>query len=396
MPSQIYPVTILLIEDDEEDYILLKKILAKIPHANYKVLWKSSYTDGLTCMLKREHDLCMLDYRLGAQNGIELVKEARSQNYELPVILLTGIDENEIDIQAFQAGADDYISKGQLQGELLYRIIRYAIERRKAELEREKLVREQMANRELEARRNEFISMVTHELKTPLTSLKGYAQLLRKHYAQVGGEQALKLTTRMEVQINKLTDLIDDFQDVTRIEGGKLQFRESAFSFDELVEEVVEEVRPISERHTIIVVGATHKTIWGDRMRIGQVIINLLTNAIKYAPETERIVVKISANVCSVKLCVQDNGPGIPRDRQAKVFDPFYRMEKMGEGAPPGLGLGLYIAAEIIRRQDGRIWVESEEGQGATFCFVLPVDSRENGASPVLQNSLLSGEEVRP
>ena len=376
MPLLTQPTIILLIEDDEEDYILLQKMLARIPHAHYKLTWESSPQAGLEQMLAGTYDLCMLDYRLGAQNGIELIREARSQGCSLPIILLTGASESEIDIQALQAGADDYIAKEQLQGELLYRIIRYAIERKKAEHERENLLREQIASRELAEKRNEFISMVAHELKTPLTSLKGSAQLLQRQCVREGDAQKVRLTSRMDAQINKLTDLIDDFLDVTRITGGKLQFREEYFSFDDLVEEVIEELQLTTEQHTLVREEQTNKMVWGDRMRIGQVITNLVTNAVKYAPMTDRILIKSLCDAEKVTLCVQDFGPGIPKSLQAKVFDPFYRIERAGQRVQPGLGLGLHIAAEMIKRQEGRIWVESEEGKGATFCFTLPLDRK--------------------
>ncbi len=366
---------ILLIEDDEEDYILLQKLLAKILATHYDVLWERTYEDGLARMLAGEHDICMLDYMLGEHNGIDLLKAARRQGYTRPIILLTGAsDGGEIDIQALQAGADDYITKGQMQGELLQRVIRYAIERKKAEIEREKLLSEQFAARELEKRRSEFISMVVHELKTPLTSLKGYAQLFRKRYVPGTNEQIARLAERMDSQVNKLTGLVDDFLDVTRITAGKLQFREEYFDFDVLVNEIIEELRPTTERHMICREGITGQTIWGDRMRIGQVITNFLSNAIKYAPETDRILVKTSFASNAVTLSVQDFGPGVPEEEQTNVFSPFYRLEDLRTSTVSGLGLGLHIAAEIIRRQEGQIWLESEEGKGATFSFTLPID----------------------
>jgi signal transduction histidine kinase len=367
---------ILLIEDDEDDYILLQKVLTKIPKGRYTLVWERSYTSGLAFMLTGEHDLCVLDYRLGAHTGIELLKTARNQGYNRPIILLTGANEGDIDILALQAGADDYISKEQLQGELLHRIIRYAIERKKAEREREMFISEQIAARDLESKRNEFIGMVVHELKTPITSLKGYAQLLYKRCLRIGDEQTAQFASRMDTQITKLTALVDDFLDVTRLAEGKLQFVEDYFPFDTLITEIVQEIQFINERQTIEREGITNQTIWGDHTRIGQVITNLLTNAMKYAPGTERIMVKTFSDAHTVTLCVQDFGPGIPKNLQSKIFDPFYRIEGIQQGTAPGLGLGLHIAAEIIKRQDGHIWVESEEGKGATFCFTLPINRK--------------------
>jgi signal transduction histidine kinase len=364
---------ILFIEDDEEDVLLLKKLLARNPLAHYDIIWEPSYKTGLSELLTGKHDICLVDYRLGTENGIDLVKAARRNGYVGPIILLTGANGHELDIVALQAGADDYITKGQLHGDLLHRIIPYAIERKKAENERERLLSEQIAGKELERRRNEFIGVVVHELKTPLTSLKGYAQLLHRKSVKAGDEQSTYMTERIVSQVDKLTNLINDLLDATRITNSQLTLREEPFPFDELVEEIVSELQLTTEQQTIYCEGESRQTIWGDGTRIGQVISNLLSNAIKYAPEADRILVKTTVAGNTITLCVQDFGPGIPKELQEKVFGPFYRVEKTGSVSAPGLGLGLHIAAEIIRQHQGSLWLESEEGKGATFCFTLPL-----------------------
>jgi signal transduction histidine kinase len=368
--------TVLLIEDDEEDYILLQRLLAKVPHQRYRVLWEQRPERGLTHMQRDDHDICLVDYRLGAASGIEVLKEARQQGYARPIIMLTGAGEGNIDIQALHAGADDYITKDQLQGELLHRLIRYAIERKKAEQERDRLLREQIIRDEREARRTEFISMVVHELKTPITSLKGYSQLLGRRCERMGDAQGMQLATRMDQQVNRLTGLIDDLLDINRMEGNRLRLRESDFAFDELVEEVMADIQLTTEQHTLVKEGQTHATIRGDRERIGQVLTNLLTNAIKYAPASERIVVRLARDEQSVTASVQDFGPGIPAEQQERVFEPFYRIQGQ-ETTASGLGLGLTIAANLIARHRGKIWVESEEGAGTTFSFTLPLAPRQ-------------------
>lgn len=372
MATKTPQTVVLLIEDDEEDYILLQKVLAKVPHKRYKVLWEQRPESGLAHMRREDHDICLVDYRLGAASGIDLLKKARQEGYNRPIIMLTGAGGGNIDIQALHAGADDYITKDQLQGELLHRLIRYAIERKKAEQERDRLQREQIIRDEREARRNEFISMVVHELKTPITSLKGYSQLLGRRCERMGDMQGMNLASRMDQQVNRLTGLIDDLLDINRMEGGKLRLRESDFAFDELVEEVVTDIQLTTEQHALVKEGQTDATIRGDRERIGQVLTNLLTNAIKYAPQSEKILIKLARDGQSVTASVQDFGPGIPGAQQAHVFEPFYRVEGQ-ESTASGLGLGLAIAASLIERHRGKIWVESEEGAGTTFSFTLPL-----------------------
>jgi two-component system, OmpR family, phosphate regulon sensor histidine kinase PhoR len=229
--------------------------------------------------------------------------------------------------------------------------------------------------KQLESQKDDFMGIVSHELKTPVTSIKAFTQVLQSRFSRAGDEKSTALLGKMDAQINKLTSLIEDLLDATKIEGGKLQFNEVYFPFDELVSEIIEELQRTTNRHVIEKVGSMNKTVFGDKDRIGQVISNMLTNAIKYSPRSEKIIVKTMGDKETVTLCVQDFGVGIPKERQRQVFERFYRVS--GNETIPGIGLGLYISAEIIRRQHGNIWVESEQGKGSTFCFCLPVRTQE-------------------
>lgn len=225
--------------------------------------------------------------------------------------------------------------------------------------------------KELERQKDDFMGIVSHELKTPVTSIKAFTQVLQRRFVQAGDEKSSELLGKMNAQINKLTNLISDLLDATKIEGGNLRFNEAFFSFDALVDEVVEEVQRTTNKHTIEKVGQTGKQVYGDKDRIGQVIVNLLTNAIKYSPSADKVLVKSSAENEHVMLCVQDFGVGIPQEKQLQIFERFYRVDDNETIA--GIGLGLFISAEIIKRQHGTIWVESTPGEGSTFCFSLPI-----------------------
>jgi PAS domain S-box-containing protein len=225
--------------------------------------------------------------------------------------------------------------------------------------------------KQLESQKDDFMSIVSHELKTPVTSIKAFTQVLQHRFALAGDEKSTALLGKMDAQINKLTSLIEDLLDITKIEGDKLQFNEDYFSFDELITEIVEEVQRTTNKHSIEYSASTHVTVFGDRDRIGQVVVNMLSNAIKYSPQADKICVKSIADQAHVTLYVQDFGIGIPLERQEQIFERFYRVS--GNETIPGIGLGLYISAEIIRRQRGKIWVESEPGKGSTFCFSLPL-----------------------
>jgi PAS domain S-box-containing protein/excisionase family DNA binding protein len=241
--------------------------------------------------------------------------------------------------------------------------------------------REIEQRRKLEKQKDEFIGVASHELKTPVTSIKSFAQVLRLRFAKEGNQSAAELLGKLDVQVDKLTNLIGDLLDVTKIEAGRMQFVQEYFSFDELVNELGEELQRTTEKHLLMKEGTTGKIIFGDRERVGQVITNLISNAIKYSPKADKIVIKSSIDKGMVKLCVQDFGIGVEKDKQKKVFERFFRASGPGQETFPGLGLGLYVSSEIIKRLNGRIWVESNEKNGSTFCFVLPVESSKKKTS---------------
>ncbi len=221
-------------------------------------------------------------------------------------------------------------------------------------------------------KKDEFISIASHELKTPVTSIKGYVQLLRYNFQQEGNTEAASLLTKADIQINKLTTLITDLLDVRKIENGQLRYHEEKFDFNDLVKEIIEETERVTRHHIEIDLADT-RYISGDRNKIGQVITNFIDNAAKYSPAQAVIKVKTITDANLVHLSVQDFGLGIPRDQQGKIFERFFRVNGEKENTYSGLGLGLYISAEIIKRHNGTIGVDSEHGKGSTFYFELPI-----------------------
>ncbi len=226
--------------------------------------------------------------------------------------------------------------------------------------------------RQLLEQREEFLRIASHELRTPLTSVKAYTQLLHRRFTKAGDEQAATLLAKMETQLNKLITLISELLDTTRMEAGRLPWHAEEFDFETLVREIVEEVERTTERHHISIKGAVSTPLRGDRERIGQVLTNLLTNAMKYSPQATSVVVTLTANEDAITVGVQDFGIGIALEQQAHLFERFYRVGDSAHATFPGLGLGLYISAEIVKRQGGQMWVESQDGTGSTFFFTAP------------------------
>ncbi len=234
----------------------------------------------------------------------------------------------------------------------------------------------------LQQQKDDFIGIASHELKTPVTSIKAYTQVLERMLLKKGETREAEMINRMDGQLNRLTSLIGDLLDVTKINSGKLQFNDRNFEFNDLVKELVEDLQRTTEKHTLIEKILPTGTVFGDKERIGQVITNLITNAIKYSPQADRIIIHTGIKNNEVNLCIQDFGIGIEEDKLNKVFEQFYRVSGDMQHTFPGLGLGLYISSEIIKREGGRIWVTSKHGEGSTFCFALPLKNKTKAIEP--------------
>lgn len=230
-------------------------------------------------------------------------------------------------------------------------------------------------SKELDKKKDEFIGVASHELKTPLTSIRGYAQLLEQVLNEdtVDPDTARLYINKTQHQIDRVCELVDDLLDVSRIQAGKIMFNISEFDIGELVQEVAENLQHTSKTYTIEIHNKIHEIVKGDRMRLEQVLTNFITNAIKYSPKAERVIVTMRRVKNEVVVSVKDFGFGIPSKDLKKIFNRFYRVNKV-EKKVPGLGIGLYISAEIVKRHNGRIWAESKPGEGSTFYFTLPVN----------------------
>jgi signal transduction histidine kinase len=214
-----------------------------------------------------------------------------------------------------------------------------------------------------------------------VTSIKAYTQVLERMLLKKGETREAGMISRMDGQLNRLTSLIGDLLDVTKINSGKLQFNDRDFEFNDHVKELVEDLQRTTEKHKLIENFFPTGIVFGDKERIGQVITNLITNAIKYSPDADRIIIHTGVKNNEVSLCIEDFGIGIEEDKLNKVFEQFYRVSGDMQHTFPGLGLGLYISSEIIKREGGRIWVTSKHGVGSTFCFALPLKKQNKGTA---------------
>ncbi len=230
--------------------------------------------------------------------------------------------------------------------------------------------------KELERMKDDFISIASHELKTPLTTIKAYNQIAEDMLMQKGDRETLGIIKRMSNQVNKLNTLIEDLLDVTKIQKGKLIYKEEFFEFNALLKEVIDDMQNTTATHEIIYNLDSTAKVFGDKNKISQVIDNLVSNGIKYSPKANKIVIKSDLQKNGIQLSVQDFGIGILAKDKKKIFAQFYRVSGENEVTYPGMGIGLYICQEIIARHGGKVWVQSKINKGSVFYIWLPFDYR--------------------
>ncbi|HJS53501.1 MAG TPA: ATP-binding protein, partial [Chitinophagaceae bacterium] len=232
---------------------------------------------------------------------------------------------------------------------------------------------------ESDVQKNNFIAMASHELKTPITSIKGYVQLLLNAINKENEEKPLPpLLVRsslisVDKQVARLTRLISELLDLSKIETGTLELKKEKFSLNQLAIETVEDILYTNAKHRINLFHDFEGYVYADKDRIGQVMINFLTNAIKYSPNNDRIDVTIHRADGGIAFSVKDYGIGIDKEEQKKIFDRFYRAKGKEEQTYPGFGIGLFIANEFIQKHGGKLIVQSEKNRGSVFTFTLPI-----------------------
>ena len=229
--------------------------------------------------------------------------------------------------------------------------------------------------REIERRKDDFLSIASHELKTPLTTVKGYVQMMARLMPEHSSDKFKSIVGKTELYIDRLSNLIAELLDVSRIQTGNIELHKEPFDFDKMVSETVEGMQAANKDHMITIKGKATNNYVGDESHLIQVLNNLLSNAIKYSPESKEVLVYLSTVSNYLKVSVIDRGMGISIEDQKRIFERFYRVGDIQQHYP-GMGIGLYICDQIIKNHEGTLWVESEKGKGSTFSFTLPLDER--------------------
>ncbi|MFT3934583.1 MAG: hybrid sensor histidine kinase/response regulator [Chitinophagaceae bacterium] len=366
---------ILVVDDTRENIFSLLQLLEMI---GFDADAAYSGEEALKKALKTDYSLIILDVQMPGMDGFEVANALGGNNKtkDIPIIFLSAVNTDIKYIsKGYASGAVDYITKPFDPDILLLKIKTFQrLYHQTAALQaiQEDLRKEIEIRKDAEAKKDAFVSIASHELKTPLTSLKGYLQMLDRFYDTLDKADTAKFIRSAHNQVNKLTILVNELLDMSKIENGKLQFNFEHFNIKQVVDNSVELMKQVNPEADIVCEGDTNVSVVADKLRIEQVLVNYLSNAIKYSPDNKHIKIAVQQNKDSLIVSVTDKGIGIPASKQEKIFSKFFRVEEYSDRFQ-GMGIGLYICAEIIERHSGKYGVDSIPGQGSTFYFELPL-----------------------
>jgi signal transduction histidine kinase len=366
---------VLLVEDNPGDARLLREMFKEDGSIDVDLACVSFMSEAEKHLATSSVDIILLDLGLPDAQGLVAIRRARIAAPDIPLVVLTGMDDEALAAQSLQEGAQDYLIKGQIETRGLLRALRYATERKR-----------------LDRLKDEFVSTVSHELRTPLTSITGSLGLLMGKAVGVLSEPAARLLEIAHNNSQRLVRLVNDILDIEKLESGHAVFDFRKIEVRSLVEQTVESMRGYAGAHGVKVrveAAVAVDAVRADTDRLAQVVTNLLSNAIKFSPPDGEVVIAVEkeAEVNVVRITVRDHGPGISADFRPRIFERFAQADATNARRKGGTGLGLSIAKQIIDRLGGDIGFADAPGGGTIFYVELPIwdDMRD-----------LAGDEKNP
>ncbi|MFH1725305.1 MAG: hybrid sensor histidine kinase/response regulator [Elusimicrobiota bacterium] len=356
---------VLLIEDNEDVAGLLRESLQKA-ETGIELEHAARLDSGLERAAEGGIDAVLLDLDLPDSKGLSTLVKALADAPRMPIVVMTGHNDESMALRAVREGAQDYLFKGQASPMLLSRVLRYAVERKR-----------------LEQLHEDLLHNINHELKSPIASI--FATMAALSEGMVGEltEAQANWVGLAVKNAQHLLNLVDDLLDVARAQTGALTVEPTSIDLREVVTETVSSLKPVAEKREVALaeeVSGSLPPVLADPKRARQVLGNLVDNAIKFSPLGGSISVRaeeVSGKAGFVRVAVADSGCGIEPEDTERVFDRLYRASKKKPAAQKGLGIGLFLCKQLVDLHGGEIWVESSLGKGSTFFFTLPVYSLE-------------------
>lgn len=366
-------IKILLVEDDEDDYFLTSDYLAQCESPTFELTWVTNSQDAVEALKTETFDLCLLDYLLGAENAIDVLGVLKSNQFSLPVVILTGQSDVTVDEMVMRAGAADYLQKSEIESPRFMRTIRYAMVRRDIENERIERNKVEQKNKA----KDKFLAHLGHELRTPLTSILGYTELLIDDARNSSFQQELSI---IHSNGKHLLSLLNDLLDMSRIMAEKLELNIKDVNLSAFLTDIHSLMR-LNAKDKGLSLHVISKTkipefIQTDPTRLRQVLLNLISNAVKFTDKGS-ITLTITLDEDSaanketslLRFSVDDTGIGMQPDKLINIFQPFEQIEDVMRANHGGAGLGLAICKELVTKLGGDIDVASRLGEGSTFTF---------------------------
>lgn len=367
---------LLLVEDNLTDALLVEDALDDMQGLSPQLTHVERLSAAEEQLENAEFDVVLIDLNLPDGQGLENFERLQMCAPDTPMIVLTGLANEEVALQAIQRGAADYLIKGDAPSALLERSIKYSVERKKNENSRLELVKAQVERAEAEAAnraKDEFLATISHELRTPLNAIMGWATLLKED--QLDRETVQQALIIIERNARIQAQLIEDLLDVSRIITGNFRLEYADVDLNTVVKAATDAlvIQANTKEVALDLELKPVATLCGDPTRLQQVAWNLISNAIKFTPKGGSVTVTTESDEETVTLCVVDTGAGIAPEFLPYVFERFRQADGSTTRRHGGLGLGLAIVQHIVELHGGSITAQSEgKNQGATFCVSLP------------------------
>jgi two-component system sensor histidine kinase EvgS len=370
------PLRVLIVEDSENDALLL---LRELKRAGYEPVHERVYTalDMNTALEKQYWDVIISDFVMPQFSGLEALKLVQGKRLDIPFIITSGKISDDTAVISMKAGAADYIMKDNLtrlgpaiERELQEKLVRGEREKTSRSLkEREEELR---ILRKIDQLKDEFIGLVSHELRTPLTVILGALNTVMTEEDRLSRKDIKQLIGDAYYEAETLSDILANLLELARAQANRLQINEEPVNIRETIDTVVKKMSQQILPRQVNIVCEKSITVNADRVRLQRILHNLLDNAVKYSSSGNKIEVLVKKLNNEVLIGVKDRGIGIPSELQGKLFEPFQRLEQQNNKAT-GTGLGLVVCRRLVEAHGGRMWVESQPGQGSTFQFTLPM-----------------------
>ncbi|RCJ42711.1 hybrid sensor histidine kinase/response regulator [Nostoc minutum NIES-26] len=386
-------IHILLVEDSPSDARLLRQVFSRADQQEWQMTHVERLSEAIDITLKssmltsdvsqleskrqRKFNIVLLDLSLPDSTGLDTLKEYRLAIPDIPVVVLTGLDDEDLALQALAEGAQDYLVKDQITIQLLVRTVRYAIER--GEIlnklrESEERIRQALAKeQELNELKSNFVAMVSHEFRNPMTTIRMAIEIIEFNSDKLTNERRTKYFDRINNAIKQMLQLLDEILFLSKTEAAKLEYKPAPLNLENFCRELTEIIQfGVGSQHIInFTYQGESAQVEMDEDLLTCIFTNLLSNAIKYSPQQSIVRFDLNCKDDIATLRVQDQGVGIPLQDQANLFQTFYRASNVGR--VQGTGLGLTIVKKCVELHGGQIQLESQQNVGTTVTVTLPL-----------------------